>query len=87
MQIGLIKIYEVFNLIFRDSSCAGSGSIAEGGFFVSTRLDECDTELGFADDKAVFTQTVFAQAIVDNIQLGRPSELEFTCSYDTTLGK
>jgi hypothetical protein len=66
-----------------DQSCVGTGSMEAGGFSLTTALDECGTQLEFRDDKVVFQQMVYGYAIAGGLFLGRPAELEFTCTYDT----
>ena len=41
--------------------------MADGGFNLFTKLDECDTALAFLDDNAIFKQTVYGYAIAGTL--------------------
>jgi hypothetical protein len=77
--------HETYAMHLFDQECRGSGSMDEGGFNLFTKLDECDTALAFIDDNAIFKQTVYGYAIAGDsgIFLGRPVELDYTCTYQT----
>lgn len=59
--------------------------MSDGGFNLFTKLDDCDTALAFIDNNAIFKQTVYGYAIAGDtgIFLGRPVELDYTCTYQT----
>ena len=73
--------------IFSDQTCVGSGSMEDGSFELTTALDDCGTQLEFTDDQVVFQQMVYGYAIAGDLFLGRPTELEFTCTYNTNYGQ
>merc|ERR1712110_627846 len=66
--------HETYAMHLFDQECRGSGS-----------MDECDTALAFIDVNAIFKQTVYGYAIAGDsgIFLGRPVELDYTCTYQT----
>ena len=69
-----------------DQSCVGTGSMENGTFELTTALDDCGTQLEFVNDQVVFQQMVYGYAIAGDLFLGRPTELEFTCTYNTNYG-
>ena len=58
-----------------------------GTFELTTALDDCGTQLEFVNDQVVFQQMVYGYAIAGDLFLGRPTELEFTCTYNTNYGQ
>ena len=78
-------ILMLFN--FSDSTCSTTGAISDGGFTLSTGLDECGTSIVYADDIFVaFSQRVFAHAYTGPIYVGNPIEIDFFCEYDSQSG-
>jgi len=72
-----------YTMHLHDQTCVGSGSMEDGSFELTTALDDCGTQLEFTNDQVVFQQMVYGYAIAGDLFLGRPTELEFTCTYNT----
>lgn len=74
---------ENYEVTLNDENCPGVGGQSVGGWNLTTGLESCGTTLEFGEGNVVFTQIVKARAGSNGIVLGRPVDLEFTCTYQS----
>ena len=69
-------------------NCQAGDSLTEDGFFtMSTAYDSCGTSATVVEDGINFEQTISVQTYSGFIKLANPTDVSFSCFFNSTVGK